>query len=78
MENVFTFPVIYEEAPEGGFVVSMPTLPGCHTQGETLEEAERNIKEAIEVYLESLQADGSGLPRESSVYQSMVKVAVPA
>lgn len=48
-----SYSVFFEEAPEGGYVVSVPTFPGCHTQGDTLEEAENNIKEAIEVYSES-------------------------
>jgi antitoxin HicB len=51
-----SYSVFYGHAPEGGYVVSVPALPGCHTQGETLEEAERNVKEAIGLYLESLAA----------------------
>jgi len=43
--------VILEPQEEGGFTVSVPTLPGCVTQGDTKEEAIENIKEAIEVYL---------------------------
>lgn len=39
--------MIYEEDPEGGFVVSVPVLPGCYSQGDTLEEAEKNITEAM-------------------------------
>lgn len=46
------FKVILEEAEEGGYVVYVPTLPGCVSQGETKEEAIENIKEAIEVYLD--------------------------
>lgn len=53
-KKIYSYSVFYEEAPEGGYVVSVPSLPGCHTQGETLEEAEDNIRESIEVYLESL------------------------
>ncbi|MBV9301936.1 MAG: type II toxin-antitoxin system HicB family antitoxin [Acidobacteriaceae bacterium] len=34
----------------------VPSLPGCHTQGETLEETERNVREAIALYIESLSA----------------------
>ena len=45
--------VFYEQAPEGGNVAFVPALPGCHTQGETLEETEENVKEAIALYLES-------------------------
>lgn len=44
--------VIYEPAIEGGYIVYAPSLPGCNTQGETIEEATINIKEAIELYLE--------------------------
>ncbi len=46
------FKVILEEAEEGGYVVYVPSLPGCVSQGETKEEALENIREAIEVYLD--------------------------
>jgi hypothetical protein len=42
----FSYSVFYEQAPEGGYVAFVPALPGCHTQGETLEESERNVKES--------------------------------
>lgn len=44
--------VIEEDLEDGGYVVSCPSLPGCHSQGDTVEEAIENIKEAIELYLE--------------------------
>lgn len=50
--SIISYSVIYEEAPEGGYVVRVPALPGCYTQGETIEEAEKNIREAIELYVE--------------------------
>ena len=46
------FKIILEEAEEGGYVVYVPSLPGCVSQGETKEEALENIREAIEVYLD--------------------------
>jgi predicted RNase H-like HicB family nuclease len=46
--------VIYEPAKEGGYVAYAPSLPGCNTQGDTLEEAEKNITEAVELYLEEI------------------------
>ena len=46
------FKVILEEAEEGGYVVYVPSLPGCVSQGETRDEALENIREAIEVYLD--------------------------
>jgi predicted RNase H-like HicB family nuclease len=39
----FSYSVYYEQAPEGGYVAFVPALPGCHAQGETLEETERNV-----------------------------------
>jgi predicted RNase H-like HicB family nuclease len=76
----FTYSVFYEQAPEGGYVASVPALPGCHTQGETLEEAEHNVKEAIVLYVESLAAHGDPIPEEGQSLQGRVTVpvAVPA
>jgi predicted RNase H-like HicB family nuclease len=45
--------VVLEEQEEGGYTVYVPSLPGCISQGETKEEALKNIKEAIELYLET-------------------------
>ena len=50
-----TYHVILEEQEEGGFVAYIPELPGCHTEGETREEAIENIKEARDLYLEVLK-----------------------
>lgn len=44
--------VVLEQQEEGGYTVYVPSLPGCISQGETKEEALKNIKEAIELYLE--------------------------
>lgn len=49
------FNVILEKAEEGGFNVTVPTLDGCFTQGETEEDAIANAKEAIICYLEGLE-----------------------
>jgi predicted RNase H-like HicB family nuclease len=50
--------VILEPQEEGGYTIYVPALPGCVSQGETRDEALNNIKEAIEGYLESLEARG--------------------
>ena len=63
-KKTYSYSLYYESASERGFVAIVPALPGCHTQGETLEEAERNVREAIELYLESLTAHGEPLPQE--------------
>ena len=49
------FKVVIEQGEDGYYVVTVPSLPGCITQGKTKEEALENIKEAIELYLEVLQ-----------------------
>ena len=48
------FKVVLQEAEEGGYIVSCPALPECHSQGDDVEEAKKNIKEAIVGCLESL------------------------
>lgn len=58
------YTVILDREPDGGFHASCPALPGCHSQGDTLDEVMGNIREAIEVYLESLTEHGEPLPRE--------------
>ncbi len=47
--------VRFEPAEEGGYTVIVPALPGCISEGETLDEARRNIREAIELYLEPVE-----------------------
>jgi antitoxin HicB len=69
------YTVIYEADLEGGFVVSVPALPGCYSQGDTLEDAEVNITEAITVYLESLKEEHKDLPQDH-IWQGRVQVTV--
>jgi len=71
-----SYSVFYEQAREGGYVAFVPALAGCHTQGETLEEAERNVKEAIALYMESLAAHGEAIPEEGPSFQGRVSVPV--
>jgi predicted RNase H-like HicB family nuclease len=54
--------VIIEPDETGGYVVSCPSLPGCHSQGETIDEALANIREAIELYLEVIGRGRSAHP----------------
>jgi antitoxin HicB len=72
-----SFLVLYEVAEEGGYVALVPALPGCHSQGDTLEEAADNIREAIEVYLESLTAHGDPIPDDKHIFQGVVTVPLP-
>ena len=58
------YTVILEREEDGGYHAYCPALKGCRSQGDTLDEAVANIREAIEVYLESLKAEGEPLPVE--------------
>ena len=70
------YTIILERDDEGqGFTVLVPTLPGCVTQGRTREEAIERAKEAIAAYIESLEADGEPVPRETQPVE-VLKVAV--
>ena len=66
--------VTLEEDEDGFIVASCPTLPGCHSQGETREEAIANIKEAIRGYIASMRKHGEPIPSITEVEE--VEVAV--
>ena len=59
--------ILEPDLETGGFVVSCPSLSGCHSQGETREEALANIRAAIEAYLASLKKHNLPLPSEEEV-----------
>ena len=54
--------VLLQPDEDGQFVAEVPALPGCISQGKSRDEALRNVKEAIALYLESLQAHGDAVP----------------
>ncbi len=70
------FRVILEPNELGGYTVTVPLLPGCISEGDTKEEALRNIKESVELYIESLHADGEPIPSEETTEEAVVEVAV--
>lgn len=51
-KDILTFNTVFLEENDGGYSVSVPALPGCFSQGDSFEEAVKNISEAIELYLE--------------------------
>ena len=69
------YTIIVHPDETGGYWTEVPALPGCGSQGETLDEAVEMTKDAIEVYLESLKAHGEPVPQDGSV---VVKVTVAA
>jgi len=61
----YNFEIMLLPAEEGGYTVTVPMLPGCVTEGDSLEEAKQNAKEAIELYIETLEEDGISVPQET-------------
>lgn len=59
------YAVIYEKASKN-WAAYVPDLPGCISTGDTREDVERNIKEAIEFHIEGLKADGQPVPEPTS------------
>ena len=59
------FTVVLEQEPDGGYVASVPALPGCVSQGDTREESLSNIREAIELYVDDCRASGDPIPTEA-------------
>jgi predicted RNase H-like HicB family nuclease len=64
-----TYRVLLNREPEGGYTVTVPTLPGCITYGETIDEAITMAKEAIELYIESLVVHNEPVPDESNMLE---------
>jgi predicted RNase H-like HicB family nuclease len=50
-----SYRILLRKEPEGGYTVTVPSLPGCITYGNTIEDAKKMAKEAIELYIESLR-----------------------
>jgi len=73
-KEIFNYTVIFEPAEEGGFVVYVPSLPGCHTQGETLDEAYRMAQDAIYGYIKTLQELKEEIPKEA---ESSIVAKIP-
>ena len=69
------YTVIFQKEPEGGYTAVVPSLPGCITYGKSLEEAKRMAKEAIELYLESLQKHNEEIPKQEDVFYGQIKVS---
>jgi predicted RNase H-like HicB family nuclease len=73
-----SYRVLLRKEPEGGYTAIVPTLPGCITYGDTIEEAIDMAREAIEGYLESLKAHGEEIPTEKDVVEYTVLVKAHA
>ena len=60
----YAFTAVVEQDEDGVFISSCPSLPGCHSQGDTYEEAIEHLKDALQVYLEAKLSLGETIPVE--------------
>ena len=67
------YKVILQKGEDRGYVASVPMLPGCHSEGKTVEEALVNVKEAIGAYLTASRKHGDPIPRED---QELIEAVV--
>jgi len=77
MRNL-NYRILLRREPEGGYTVTVPTLPGCVTFGETIDEAITMAREAIELYIEDLQEKGEEIPTEEGLLEYTLTVEAHA
>lgn len=75
----FNFAIVIEREAEGeGYSAYSPTLPGCFSNGKTIEEAKRNIRDAIRQHVEALHAHGHPIPQnEKLVHVEELTIGIP-
>lgn len=67
--KLLNYRILLRKEPEGGYTVIVPTLPGCITYGDTIDEAIKMAKEAIELYIESLKIHEEEIPTEEETLE---------
>ena len=72
--KTLNYRILLRKEPEGGYTVIVPSLPGCVTYGDTIEEAIEMTKESIEIYIESLKAHGEEIPTEEGTLEYTLTV----
>jgi predicted RNase H-like HicB family nuclease len=73
-----SYRILLRKEPEGGYTVIVPSLPGCVTYGENIEEATEMAKEAIELYIESLKEHDEEIPTEEETLEYTLTVEARA
>jgi predicted RNase H-like HicB family nuclease len=76
--RLLNYRILLRKEPEGGYTVIVPSLPGCVTYGETIEEAIEMAKEAIGLYIESLKEHGERVPTEEETLEYTLTVEAHA
>ena len=78
MDKMLSYKVIFEPAEEGGYTAYVPSLPGCISEGDTYEEALKNIKEAIRGWIETSMKFGDEIPPSDVIVDTVaVSISIP-
>nr|MDO8133912.1 type II toxin-antitoxin system HicB family antitoxin [Candidatus Njordarchaeum guaymaensis] len=72
--KALSYRILLRKEPEGGYTVIVPSLPGCVTYGDSIDDAVTKAREAIELYIESLKEHGEEVPTEDETFEYTVKV----
>lgn len=78
MSGTLNYRVILRREPEGGYTVNVPSLPGCVTYGDTVDEAIEMAREAISLYIESLKDHGDEIPTDDDTLEYTLVVKAHA
>jgi antitoxin HicB len=73
---MYTYKLHLQKEEEGGYTVLVPSLPGCITYGENIDEAISMAREAIELYIEELKERGEKIPDDSNVLEYSLNLAM--
>lgn len=76
--RLLSYRILLRKEPEGGYTVIVPSLPGCVTYGDTIDEAIETAKEAIELYIESLKEHDEEIPTEEGTLEYTLTVKARA
>ncbi|MDZ7586360.1 MAG: type II toxin-antitoxin system HicB family antitoxin [Patescibacteria group bacterium] len=78
VEKVLRYNAVFEPCEEGGFVVTVPKLPGLTTEGNSFEKALKNAKDAIDGYLHILQEANEAIPEpDEKVFTTPIEIKLP-
>jgi len=76
-KKIYQYIAVFEPDEKGGYTVTIPSLPGCISEGETFEEALKNIKEAAALYLEVMRKRREEIPKqEKGVIVAPIKIKI--
>lgn len=77
-QQMISYRILLRKEPEGGYTVTVPSLPGCVTYGKSIEEATEMAKEAVELYLESLKTHHEEIPNDEGTLEYTLTVGINA